>query len=65
MVATLGVAGVVCCVACTSGDVSNDLKTGYLVGASPRYQQIAEILGVIVAAFVMAPVMTVLHVGPI
>lgn len=63
MVATIGVAGVVCCVACTSGDVCNDLKTGYLVGASPRLQQIAEILGVVVAAFVMAPVMNVLHLG--
>ncbi len=61
--ATLGVAGVVCCVACTSGDVCNDLKTGYLVGASPRNQQIMQILGVVVAAFVMAPVMTVLHEG--
>ena len=36
IIATLGVAGVVCCVACTSGDVCNDLKTGHLVGASPR-----------------------------
>lgn len=63
MVATLGVAGIVCCVACTSGDVCNDLKTGHLIGASPRSQQIMQILGVGVAAFVMAPVMTVLHEG--
>lgn len=63
IVATLGVAGVVCCVACTSGDVCNDLKTGYLVGASPRLQQMMQIIGVLTAAFVMAPVMTVLHEG--
>lgn len=63
IVATLGVAGVVCCVACTAGDVCNDLKTGYLVGASPRNQQVMQILGVVVAAFVMAPVMEVLHQG--
>ena len=63
IIATLGVAGVVCCVACTSGDVCNDLKTGYLVGALPRNQQIMQILGVIPAAFVMAPVMTILHKG--
>ena len=63
IIATLGVAGVVCCVACTSGDVCNDLKTGHLVGASPRNQQIMQLLGVIPAAFVMAPVMTVLHQG--
>jgi putative OPT family oligopeptide transporter len=63
IVATLGVAGIVCCVACTSGDVCNDLKTGHLVGASPRDQQIMQLIGVLVAAFVMAPVMTVLHEG--
>ena len=65
MIATLGVAGVVCCVACTSGDVCNDLKTGHLVGASPRHQQIMQVIGVFTAAFVMAPVMTVLHEGSI
>lgn len=61
MVATLGVAAVVCCVACTSGDVCNDLKTGLLVGAAPFRQQLMQIAGVAVAAFVMAPVMTLLH----
>ncbi len=63
MVATLGVAGIICCVACTSGDVCNDLKTGYLIGASPRYQQIMQVLGVVVAAFVMQPVLYVLTEG--
>ncbi len=61
MVATLGIAAIVCCVACTSGDVCNDLKTGSLVGASPFRQQIMQILGVFVAAFVMAPILTLLH----
>ena len=61
MVATLGIAAIVCCVACTSGDVCNDLKTGSLVGASPFKQQIMQILGVFVAAFVMAPILTLLH----
>ncbi len=65
MIATLVVAGVVCCVACTSGDVCNDLKTGHLVGATPRNQQKMQILGVIAAAFILAPVMTVLHEGSI
>jgi putative OPT family oligopeptide transporter len=63
MIATLGVAGIVCCVACTAGDVCNDLKTGHLIGASPRNQQIMQIIGVLSAAFFMAPVMTVLHQG--
>ena len=63
MAAILGVAAVVCCVACTSGDVCNDLKTGALVGATPRKQQIMQLIGVAVAAFILAPVLTVLHEG--
>lgn len=61
MVATLGIAAIVCCIACTSGDVCNDLKTGSLVGAAPFRQQIMQIAGVFVAAFVMAPILTLLH----
>ncbi|MBI2343351.1 MAG: oligopeptide transporter, OPT family [Deltaproteobacteria bacterium] len=61
ILATLGVAGVVCCAACIAGDCSQDLKTGYIVGATPRKQQIAEVLGVVVAAFVMAPTLVALH----
>ncbi len=61
MVAALGVAAIVCCAACTSGDVCNDLKTGALVGATPRSQQIAQIAGVAVAALVMAPTLALLH----
>lgn len=61
MLATLGVAAVVCCIACTSGDVCNDLKTGQLVGASPWKQQIMQFVGVGVAAFFLAPVLSLLH----
>jgi putative OPT family oligopeptide transporter len=61
MVATLGVAAIVCCAACTSGDVCNDLKTGHMVGASPFRQQIMQISGVAVASLVMAPVLQLLH----
>ena len=61
MVATLGVAAIVCCAACTSGDVCNDLKTGALVGASPFRQQIMQVLGVATASLVMAPVLQLLH----
>lgn len=60
MVATLGVAAIVCCAACTAGDVCNDLKTGAIVGATPRHQQTMQLLGVVVAAFVMAPVLQLL-----
>jgi putative OPT family oligopeptide transporter len=61
MVATLGVAAIVCCAACTAGDVCNDLKTGALVGATPRHQQKMQLAGVVVAALVMAPVLQLLH----
>lgn len=61
ILATLGVAAVVCCAACTAGDCSQDLKTGYLVGSTPRYQQYTEVIGVIVPAFVVAPVLSLLH----
>jgi len=63
ILATLGVAGVVCCATCTSGDVCQDLKTGSLVGASPRRQQWAEVLGVITASFAMQPALELLHHG--
>lgn len=61
MVATLGIAAIVCCVAATSGDVCNDLKTGAILGAAPFRQQIMQIAGVFVAAFVMSPVLNLLH----
>lgn len=61
MVATLGVAAIVCCAACTAGDVCNDLKTGAIVGATPARQQAMQLAGVVVAAFVMAPVLQLLH----
>ncbi|MBW1882904.1 MAG: oligopeptide transporter, OPT family [Deltaproteobacteria bacterium] len=61
MIATLGVAAIVCCAACTAGDVCNDLKTGALVGATPRHQQKMQLAGVVVAALVMAPVLQLLH----
>jgi len=61
MIATLLVAGVVSCATCTAGDVSQDLKTGYLVGASPRRQQIVQILGVLSGALVIPFVLKLLH----
>ncbi len=61
MVATLGVAAIVCCAACTSGDVCNDLKTGHIVGATPFRQQIMQIIGVAVSSTIMAPTLQLLH----
>jgi putative OPT family oligopeptide transporter len=50
VLAALGVAGVVCCAAATAGDTSQDLKTGYLVGATPWKQQLGELIGVLTSA---------------
>ena len=61
IMAALGVAGVVCCAACTAGDISQDLKTGYQVGATPAKQQIGMILGAAIPSFIIAPILTVLH----
>lgn len=61
MIATLGVAGVVCCAACTSGDICQDLKIGQIIGATPRRLQTGEVIGTIVAAFIIAPTMMLLH----
>jgi len=61
MVAILAVASFVCCIACTSGDICNDLKTGHLIGASPFRQQLMQALAVAVSCLVMAPVLQLLH----
>jgi len=61
VIATLGVAGVVCCAACSSGDIAQDLKTGYILGATPRSQQWMEVVGAIIPAIIMAPILIVLH----
>src|SRR5207253_4537247 len=49
----LCVGGMVCIAAANAGATSEDLKTGFLVGATPRYQQIGLLIGVAVAALVI------------
>jgi len=61
MLATLGVAGVVCCAASTSGDICQDLKIGQIVGATPRRLQIGELFGTAVPALVICPILWLLH----
>ena len=50
MHAAIAIGSIICIVAAISGDTSQDLKTGYLLGATPKKQQIGEIIGVIAAA---------------
>ncbi|MBQ8688723.1 MAG: oligopeptide transporter, OPT family [Ruminococcus sp.] len=48
--AAIAIGSIICIVAAISGDTSQDLKTGYLLGATPKKQQIGEIIGVVAAA---------------
>lgn len=59
--AAVFVGAVVACAAAISGDTMQDLKAGYIVGATPWKQQFMELLGVVSAAFVMAPVLFLLQ----
>jgi putative OPT family oligopeptide transporter len=51
------IGGVVCVAASNAGDTSQDLKTGYLIGATPWKQQFALMIGVIVSVFAVGPVL--------
>ncbi|WP_298358635.1 OPT family oligopeptide transporter [Runella sp.] len=51
--AVLVIGGMICIAAANAGNTSQDLKTGYLVGATPKYQQIALFIGVIVSSLVI------------
>ena len=51
MQGAIAIGSIICIIAAISGDTSQDLKTGYLLGATPKKQQIAEILGVVSSAF--------------
>ncbi len=58
--AVLVVGGMICIAAATAGATSQDLKTGYLVGATPRYQQMALFIGVIVSSLVIGATVKIL-----
>ncbi len=51
MTAAIAIGSIICIVAAISGDTSQDLKTGYLLGATPMKQQIGEVIGVVASAF--------------
>ncbi len=60
-VTALSVGGIVCIAASNGGSTSQDLKTGYLVGATPRYQQIAILIGALLSALVLGPILLKLN----
>ena len=57
-VAVLTIGALVCIAAAVAGDTSQDLKTGFLIGATPKKQQIGELIGVLAAALAMSTVLT-------
>lgn len=61
MVAALSVGAVICTAAAIAGDISQDLKTGYLVGATPWRQQVGEIIGVAASAAVIGYILVLLN----
>ena len=58
--AAIIIGSVVCCAAAIAGDNMQDLKAGYIVGATPWKQQVMQMVGTISAALIMAPVLTLL-----
>ncbi len=60
-VTALSVGGIVCVAASNGGGTSQDLKTGYLLGATPRFQQIAILIGAAVSALMLGPILLVLN----
>ena len=61
MKGAIAIGSVICIIAAMAGDTSQDLKTGYIVGATPRLQQIGELIGAIVSAFAIGGVMYLLN----
>jgi putative OPT family oligopeptide transporter len=57
------IGGVVCIAAANSGDTSQDLKTGYLIGATPWKQQLAIMIGVIVSIFSVGATLNAMNRG--
>lgn len=61
MQSAIAIGSIICIVAAIAGDTSQDLKTGYLLGATPKKQQIGELIGVVAAAFAIGGVLFLLN----
>ncbi len=60
MMGAIGIGSVICIIAAMAGDTSQDLKTGYILGATPVKQQIGELIGAVVSAFAIGGVLVIL-----
>lgn len=61
IVGAISIGGIICIVAAIAGDASQDLKTGFIVGATPKKQQLGEIIGVVASAAAIGFVLYLLN----
>lgn len=61
MQGAIAIGSIICIIACMAGDTSQDLKTGYILGATPKKQQIGELIGTIIAALAIGGVLFLLN----
>lgn len=61
MTGAIAIGSVICIIAAMAGDTSQDLKTGYILGATPKKQQIGELIGAIISAFTIGGVLILLN----
>jgi putative OPT family oligopeptide transporter len=60
-ITALSIGGIVCIASSNGGTTSQDLKTGFLIGATPKYQQIAILIGAFASALILGPILLVLN----
>lgn len=61
MTTAIAIGTVICIIAAMAGDTSQDLKTGYIVGATPVRQQVGELIGAVVSGLAIGGVLYLLH----
>ena len=61
MVGAIAIGSVICIIAAIAGDTSQDLKTGFLLGATPKKQQIGELIGVTISAVAIGAILYLLN----
>lgn len=60
MLGSIAIGSIICIIAAIAGDASQDLKTGYIVGATPKKQQMGELVGVLISAITIGAVLYLL-----
>ncbi len=60
MVGAISIGSIICIVAAMAGDTSQDLKTGFILGATPKKQQTGELIGALISAFTIGGVLILL-----